>query len=110
MTNAELAAHIAELADLMALDGADAYRVSHYRKAATALRRFHHPLAGMIRAGTDLSTVPGIGKGLATLLADLVRQGSSPRLDEYRTRIPAEVVALMRLDGVGATRARTLRD
>ena len=48
MTNAELAGHIAELADLMALDGADAYRVSHYRKAATALRRFHHPLAGMI--------------------------------------------------------------
>lgn len=110
MTNAELAAHIAELADLMALDGADAYRVSHYRKAATALRRFHHPLAGMIQAGTDLSTVPGIGRGLATLLTDLVRQGSSPRLDEYRTRIPAEIVALMRLDGVGATRARTLRD
>lgn len=110
MTNAELAAHIAELADLMALDGADAYRVSHYRKAATALRRFHHPLAGMIQAGTDLSTVPGIGRGLATLLTDLVRQGSSPRLDEYRSRIPAEVVALMRLDGVGATRARTLRD
>ncbi len=110
MTNAELAAHIAELADLMALDGADAHRVSHYRKAATALRRFHHPLAGMIETGTDLGTVPGIGKGLATLLSDLVRQGSSPRLDEYRARIPAGIVALMRLDGVGATRARTLRE
>lgn len=110
MTNAELAAHIAELADLMALDGADTYRVSHYRKAAAAIRRFHHPLAGMIETGTDLSAVPGIGKGLATLLTDLVRQGSSPRLDEYRARIPAGIVALMRLDGVGATRARTLRD
>ena len=109
MTNAELAAHIAELADLMALDGADAYRVSHYRKAATAIRRFHHPLAGMIETGTDLSTVPGIGKGLATLLSDLVRLGSSPRLEECRARIPAGLVALMRVSGVGATRARTLR-
>ena len=110
MTNAELAAHIAELADLMALDGADAFRVSHYRKTATALRRFHHPLSGMIEAGTDLSAVPGIGKGLATLLTDLVRMGSSSRLDEYRARIPPGLPALMRLDGVGATRARTLRD
>lgn len=110
MTNAQLAARIAELADLMALDGADAYRVSHYRRAATAVRRFHHSLARMIEAGADLSAVPGIGKGLATLLADLVRRGSSQRLDEYRARIPDGLVALMRLDGVGATRARTLRD
>ena len=108
MTNAELAAHIAELADLMALDGADPYRVSHYRKAATAIRRFHHSLAGMIETGTDLSVVPGIGKGLATLLTDLVRQGFSPRLEEYRARIPAGLVALMRVSGVGATGARTL--
>lgn len=110
MTNAELAARVAELADLMALDGRDAFRVTHYRRAATAIRRFHHSLAGMIEAGTDLSAVPGIGKGLATLLADLVRRGSSPRLDEYRARIPAGLPELMRLDGVGVTRARTLRD
>ncbi len=110
MTNAELAARVAELADLMALDGADTFRVSHYRKAATALHRFHHPLAGMIETGTDLSTVPGIGKGLGTLLTDLVRHGSSPRLDEYRARVPAGLPALMHLDGVGATRAHTLRE
>ncbi len=110
MTNVELAAHIAELADLMALKGGDAYRVAHYRRAATAVRRFHHSLAGMIETGTDLSTVPGIGKGLATLLGDLVVSGSSPRLDDYRTRVPAGLADLMRLDGVGATRARTLRD
>ena len=110
MTNAELAARVAELADLMALDGADPYRVGHYRGAATAIRRFHHSLAGMIEAGTDLRAVPGIGEGLAGLLADLVRRGSSARLEEHRSRIPAELVVLMRLDGVGATRARTLRE
>ena len=110
MTNAQLAARVAELADLMALDGADPYRVGHYRRAAAAIRRFHHSLAAMIEAGADLRAVPGIGKGLAGLLADLVRRGSSARLEEYRTRIPAGLVALMRLNGVGATRARTLRD
>ena len=108
MTNAALAGRVAELANLMALDGGDAHRVAHYRKTATALRRFHHPLAEMIEGGVDLSTVPGIGKGLAGVLEDLVLRGLSSRLEEYRARIPPGLVDVMRLDGVGATRARTL--
>ncbi len=110
MTNAALAGFVSELADLMALDGGDTHRVAHYRKTATALRRFHHSLAEMIEGGVDLTGVPGIGKGLAGVLEDLVRTGSSSRLEEYRARIPAGLVAVMRLDGVGATRARTLRE
>lgn len=109
MTNAALAGFVAKLADLMALDGSDAHRVAHYRKTATALRRFHHSLADMIEGGVDLRTVPGIGKGLAGVLEDLVRHGSSPRLEKYQARIPSGLVAVMRLDGVGVTRARTLR-
>lgn len=109
MTNAELAGFVSELADLMALDGASTHRVAHYRGAATAIRRFHHPLAELITAGTDLAAVPGIGKGLAGFLGDLVLRGVSPRLEEYRDRIPAGLVELMQLGGLGVTRARTLR-
>ncbi len=107
-TNAELARRVSELADLMALDGASVHQVSHYRRAATAIRRFHHRLADLITAGTDLTGVPGIGKGLAGFLDDLVRRGASPRLQRYRDRIPAGLVEVMRLNGVGAVRARTL--
>ena len=109
MTNAALARHIAELADLMALDGAGPQRVRHYRRAATVIRRFEHPLADLIGAGADLTRVPGIGKGLAGMLADLVLHGSSKRLQGYRARIPARLLDVMRLPGVGATRARVLR-
>ena len=108
MTNAALAWHVAELADLMALDGAGLHRIRHYRRAATAIGRFEHPLADLIGAGADLTQVPGIGKGLAGVLADLVLRGSSARLDEYRARIPADLVDVVRVAGVGATRARTL--
>lgn len=110
MTNARLAACVAELADLIALDGGDRHRVAHYRRAAMVIRRFHHSLSDIIRAGTDLTQVPGIGKGLAGFLGELVRTGSARRLEEYRVRIPRGVLELMRVDGVGATRARTLRD
>ena len=110
MTNALLAARVAELADLIALDGGDRHRVAHYRRAATVIRRFHHSLSDIIQAGTDLTQVPGIGKGLAGFLGELVRTGSARRLEEHRARIPRGVLELMRVDGVGATRARTLRD
>lgn len=109
-TNAELAGFVSELADLMALDGASGHRATHYRRASTAIRRFQHSLAELIAGGTDLTGVPGIGKGLAGVLGDLVRHGASPRLEGYRKRIPAGLVKIMRLDGVGATKARTLRD
>ena len=108
MTNAELGRCVSELADLMALDGASVHQVSHYRRMATAIRRFHHPLAELITAGADLTGVPGIGKGLAEFLDDLVRRGASPRLQGYRDKIPAGLVEVMRLNGVGAARARTL--
>ena len=108
MTNAALAGHVVELADLMALEGSDPHRVTHYRRAATAIRRFEHSMAELVEAGTDLTVVPGIGKGLGRLLDDLVRRGSSPILDNRRTRVPEGLLSIMRLDGVGATRARTL--
>lgn len=109
MTNAELASALTDLADLMALEGGnDARRVAHYRGAATAIRRFEHPLADMIEAGIDLTQVPGIGKGLASFLEELTSTGTSTRLEEHRDRIPRGLLSVMRLDGVGPTRARTL--
>lgn len=108
MTNAELGGFVAELADLMALNGAAPRRVSHYRRAATAIRRFDHSLAALIEEGTDLSRVPGVGKGLAAFLGDLVQGGGSPRLERHRERVPAGLTEVLRLDGVGVTRARAL--
>ena len=110
MNNTELGGFVAELADLMALDGADRRRVTHYRRAATVIRRFDHSIAALIEGGTDLSQVPGIGKGLAGYLRDLVREGTSPRLERYRERVPAGLTEVLRLDGVGVTRARVLWD
>ncbi|MCY3610720.1 MAG: PHP domain-containing protein [Gemmatimonadetes bacterium] len=108
--NGELGRRVAELADLIALAGGDSHRVAHYRRAATVIRRFHHSLAEIILSGTDLTRVPGIGKGLAGFLGELVRTGSARRLEDYRARTPRGILDLMRVDGVGATRARTLRD
>ncbi|MDE2805674.1 MAG: PHP domain-containing protein [Gemmatimonadota bacterium] len=108
--NGEIGRLVAELADLMALDGDDSHRVAHYRRAATVIRRFHHSLAEIILSGSDLTRVPGIGKGLAGLLSELVHTGSARRLEDYRARIPRGLLDLTRVDGVGATRARTLWD
>lgn len=108
MTNAELGGFVAELADLMALDGANRRRVSHYRRASTVIRRFDHSLAALIDGGTDLSRVSGVGKGLAGFLGDLVREGTSPLLERYRERVPGGLPEVLRLDGVGVTKARAL--
>lgn len=108
MRNARLAEALSELADYMALDGGDPHRIGHYRGTATAIRRFEHSIAEMVKGGIDLTQVPGIGKGLAGFLEELIRSGRSERLATYRERIPPSLLEVMHLEGVGTTRARTL--
>ncbi|NNF27965.1 MAG: PHP domain-containing protein [Gemmatimonadetes bacterium] len=108
MSNARLAEALSELADYMALDGGDTHRIAHYRGTSTAIRRFEHSIADMVKGGIDLTRVPGIGKGLAGFLEELIRSGRSERLAAFRERIPSGLPAVMHLEGVGATRARTL--
>ena len=110
MSNADLARLVSELADLTALAGTDPYRVPALRRAASAIGRFHHPLAELIESGADLAPVPGIGRRLAAFLSDLVVHGRSPVLEDRRARTPPGLLAVMRIDGVGPTRARALRD
>ena len=92
----------------MALDGGDTHRIAHYRGTSTAIRRFEHSIADMVKSGIDLTQVPGIGKGLAGFLEELIRSGRSGKLATYRDRIPSGLLHVMRLEGVGTTRARTL--
>ena len=108
MSNSRLAEALSELADYMALDGGDGHRIAHYRGTSTAIRRFEHSIADMVKGGVDLTQVPGIGKGLAGFLEELIRSGRSERLGDYRDRIPSGLLEVMHLEGVGATRARTL--
>jgi DNA polymerase (family 10) len=106
--NAEIADRFEHLADLLELEGANVFRVRAYRNAARFIRGHPRSMAELLDEGADLAELPGIGADLAGKIATLVRTGRLPLLEKMAARIPAPLVAMTRIEGLGPKRARAL--
>lgn len=107
-TNAEVAAHLREVADLLELGEANPFRVRAYRNAARTVESTPRPVAGL--TVDDLMELPGVGADLAGKIAQLGSRGTLPLLRELRRHTPHGVLDLMRVPGLGPRRARRLHD
>jgi len=106
--NAEIADRFEHLADLLELEGANPFRVRAYRNAARFIRGHSRSLAELLDEGADLADLPGIGKDLAGKIATLIRTGRLPLLEQLSARVPAPLVAMTRIEGLGPKRAQAL--
>lgn len=109
LQNSVIADALDELADLNELDGAIVHRVLAYRNAARRVRESPVSVAALAQAGkaTDL---PGIGATIQEKIVALQQTGTIPALERLRERFPPGLLAIMRLPGMGAKRARLLHN
>jgi DNA polymerase (family X) len=105
--NAEIADQFDLLADLLELEGSDAYQVLAYRRAATTIRESARPVAELALEGraTDL---PGIGKTIEAKIVQAAERGEIEILSERRKLVPGEVLSFMQLPGLGPKTARRI--
>ena len=109
MTNAEIAAVLGELADLLEFQGANPFRVRAYRQAARTVEACPEPLAE--RHGDParpLTDLPGIGDDLAGKIGQLLDSGRIDLLEQLRAELPSTVLDLLRVPGLGPKRASQL--
>jgi hypothetical protein len=109
--NRELAARLREAADLLEAQGADPFRVAAYRRGADTVASQREPLRELLASrGIDgLDALPGIGRGLASALAEMIETGRWQQLE--RMRGAADPVQLFRtIPGVGPGLAGRLHD
>ena len=106
--NAEIADLLDELADLLDIEGANAFRVRAYRNAARTIRGHAKSMAELVAAGADLSELPGIGKDLAAKIETIVATRRLPLLEEVAARTPRALSELMKIQGLGPKRVKTL--
>ncbi len=93
------------MADLLELSGENAFRIRAYRNGAKAIRDLSESVSELIHAGTDLTTIDGIGSTLAEKTAVLVRTRSLPQLEKLRKEVPPTLREIMQVPGVGAKKA-----
>lgn len=108
--NTEVADHFDLLADLLELEGAESFRVLAYRRAATRMRETSASVAQLALDGRA-KELQGIGKTIEEKIVQIVETGDIEALAKRRALVPADVVAFMRLPGLGPkTAARIWRD
>ncbi len=104
MDNITLARLLDETAALLEIDAADPFRVRSYRRAAEAVEQQTTQLATLATVDADpkaLLAIPGIGKGMAANIRDLVATGTMPLRDELLQRYKPTMLTLLRLPGMG---------
>ena len=103
--------HVADqfdlLADLMEVEGADAFRISAYRKAAQRIRETPSPVAQMALEGRAKS-LQGIGKTIEEKIVQIVDDGEIHALTKRKAAVPPELATFMRLPGLGPKTARRI--
>jgi DNA polymerase (family 10) len=109
MTNQEIASVFEQIADLLEYQSANPFRVRAYRNGAKKISELTEPLDAIAddesRSLTDLE---GIGKDLAEKIETLLATGTLPMLEELQAQIPAGVLTLSRIPGVGPKKAAAL--
>ena len=107
--NAEIAAAFDELSVLYELDGAVKYRVLAYSTAAKAIRESPVSVEELAKRGRA-TELPGVGKTLAEKIDTLLETGDIPSAVRLREKFPTSLIAVTRIPGLGAKRARLLFD
>ena len=98
--NQDVADQFELLADLLELEGTDAFRVIAYRRAAQRMRETAGSIAQLALDG-KATELPGIGKTIEEKIVQLVETGQIEALAKREERIPPDVRQFMKLPGLG---------
>ncbi len=105
--NAVVVEQLELLADLLELEGQESFRVLAYRRAAQRVRESGGSIAQLALDG-KAKELQGIGKTIEEKIVQIVEQGEIEALVKRRKTIPPDVVAFMRLPGLGPKTARRI--
>jgi len=110
-TNESIADRLREVADLLAQQGANPFRVRAYRRAADFTADLDRNVADIVaeegRAG--LTALPNIGPSLAAAIDEMVVTGRWAQLERLRGTLAPENL-FQTVPGIGPTLAREIHD
>ena len=106
--NADIGKIFDEIADLLEIQGENPFRIRAYRNAARQMTAMGTPVTAMIEKGEDLTELPGIGKDLAEKIKEIVATGRCRTLEKLYKQVPATLIELLKLPGLGPKRVQTL--
>src|SRR5439155_573688 len=102
MENKEIARTLNETADLMEIASEDSFRIRSYRNGATAIEGFPERVIEIVKnPERKVTEIPGIGKGLAAVIGEILERGSCERRDYWLQKYPPAALEFLKIQGLG---------
>ncbi len=92
------------IAIYMELKGENSFKIAAFRKAAAALELDDRSL----REIGDFTALPGIGKGTEAVIEEFIQYNQSTVLQELKEQVPAGLIPLLQLPGLGGKKIAKL--
>jgi DNA polymerase (family 10) len=109
LTNGDLARVFHEIGDILEVQGEIPFKTIAYHRAADAIGRSPVDLVAAYRSGSP-PKVAGVGAAIGDKIRELVTTGRMAFLDRLRSEIPASLVELLQIPGLGPKTVRQLHE
>ena len=100
MTKSEILAILEEIGDILQIRGDDPRKVKAYRWATRAIDSIQEDIM-ILYEQDELGKIPGVGPSILKTIKDFIESSHSEYYDELMASIPAGVMDLMAIQGVG---------
>ncbi|MGH2346768.1 MAG: DNA polymerase/3'-5' exonuclease PolX, partial [Chloroflexota bacterium] len=97
--NAQIAAGLREIADLLEMTEENIFRIRAYRRAADAVEGLAEPVSVLL--ARDPAAIPGVGASIADHIKEIETTGTTALTTTLHQQYPASVTALLQVPGVG---------
>src|SRR6476659_49163 len=107
LTNGDLARIFHEIGDILELKGELVFKTVAYHRAADAIGRSPVDVVSAYRSGKP-PDIPGVGKAISDKILELATTGHMAYYDRLRAEVPASLVALLGIPGLGPKTVRQI--
>jgi len=111
MTNAAIARIMREMAAYLEMEGVQ-FKPRAYEKVAYTIESLDRPVEEIYREGgiKALERLPGVGRGIAERIEELLQTGKMHDYEELRKRTPVDIAGLTAIEGLGPKNVKALYD
>ncbi len=106
-SNGDLARIFHEIGDILEVKGELVFKTVAYHRAADAIGRAPFHVADAYRAGSP-PKIPGVGQAISDKIGELIATGQMAVLDRLRAEVPASLVDLLQIPGLGPRTVRLI--
>jgi DNA polymerase (family 10) len=99
--NDEIAQLFEDMAVLLEMKGDSIFKIRAYQRAARTIENLSFSLDKAVQEGTDLKTIPGVGKAISDKIKELLSTGQVSTHQTLLAELPEGVLGLMAIPGIG---------